>query len=597
MRQHRVKRTNRKPSFFWQGVLILAPMLVLAKLGALALSQDRRMAEQDATQRAQEFAERAADEVLTELQSFRQIVTNPVVMFRGGWWPSTNQGVIKQIDPDAATLRMELNERDEPVWPPPYEAAPLPRPLNLASLNETQRGFWSAWSQQIRPGADEFRHFLASSPPDDFAAVAWYARGESLLRSDRVQDLLEAESCFDVLTNRYDREFLESGLPIRPLAIFKMFQARQALRNLSPTNRSDPVAEYRDTLKLLLEQPVGLTPELLRNLALLADEPPLGSLGAPARAVHTREARRAWENQERTRKLFAAAHALWSRPTIAKLSGESLVRLPPPAPPGIFWITLRADLAEAVRPLGRKYIDSLPAWAFEPREPEPPPLTLVWSNVMSGEAIERRRRLLSNQFVVRAAKVIFDENWLLIRVTNLSGSTILCRDEHIVEKRIATALQRVRKPDYLDASVRVAGMDVLTSNQLDIVRQVSGGKGSGQFWRKEHPEKPPTVLATATRGLNEGQPLVTLRAHLVSPEMLFSQQEERATLFKLLIGASALASVVGFLFAWRAFRKQLRLAEMKSNFVSSVSHELRAPIASVRLMAEGLERGDRKSVV
>src|SRR5207248_4987095 len=34
-----------------------------------------------------------------------------------------------------------------------------------------------------------------------------------------------------------------------------------------------------------------------------------------------------------------------------------------------------------------------------------------------------------------------------------------------------------------------------------------------------------------------------------------------------------------------------RLAEMKSNFVSSVSHELRAPIASIRLMAEGLERG------
>jgi len=62
-------------------------------------------------------------------------------------------------------------------------------------------------------------------------------------------------------------------------------------------------------------------------------------------------------------------------------------------------------------------------------------------------------------------------------------------------------------------------------------------------------------------------------------------------LFKLLIGASALASVAGFFFTWRAFRKQLRLAEMKSNFVSSVSHELRAPIASVRLMAEGLERG------
>ena len=30
---------------------------------------------------------------------------------------------------------------------------------------------------------------------------------------------------------------------------------------------------------------------------------------------------------------------------------------------------------------------------------------------------------------------------------------------------------------------------------------------------------------------------------------------------------------------------------MKSNFVSSVSHELRAPLASVRLMAENLDRG------
>src|SRR6185503_6397258 len=37
--------------------------------------------------------------------------------------------------------------------------------------------------------------------------------------------------------------------------------------------------------------------------------------------------------------------------------------------------------------------------------------------------------------------------------------------------------------------------------------------------------------------------------------------------------------------------RQLHLAELKDNFVSSVSHELRAPIASVRLMAEGLERG------
>jgi len=49
--------------------------------------------------------------------------------------------------------------------------------------------------------------------------------------------------------------------------------------------------------------------------------------------------------------------------------------------------------------------------------------------------------------------------------------------------------------------------------------------------------------------------------------------------------------LAGLALARRAFFQQLRLNEMKSNFVSSVSHELRAPIASVRLMAENLERG------
>jgi signal transduction histidine kinase len=48
---------------------------------------------------------------------------------------------------------------------------------------------------------------------------------------------------------------------------------------------------------------------------------------------------------------------------------------------------------------------------------------------------------------------------------------------------------------------------------------------------------------------------------------------------------------LGLLAAWRSFRRQQELNMLKTNFVSSVSHELRAPIASVRLMAENLERG------
>jgi signal transduction histidine kinase len=40
-----------------------------------------------------------------------------------------------------------------------------------------------------------------------------------------------------------------------------------------------------------------------------------------------------------------------------------------------------------------------------------------------------------------------------------------------------------------------------------------------------------------------------------------------------------------------SFRREARLNELKSNFISSVSHELRAPLASMRLLSEGLETG------
>src|SRR5687767_15314280 len=69
MGERRVKPKNRKPTFFWQGVLILAPMLVLAKLGALALWQDKRMAQHEAKLRAQDAAEEAAQLIWNDLQS------------------------------------------------------------------------------------------------------------------------------------------------------------------------------------------------------------------------------------------------------------------------------------------------------------------------------------------------------------------------------------------------------------------------------------------------------------------------------------------------------------------------------------------------
>ena len=47
-------QTQRKPTFLWQGVLILLPVAVLATVSLVALRQDERAAEQDARNRAAE---------------------------------------------------------------------------------------------------------------------------------------------------------------------------------------------------------------------------------------------------------------------------------------------------------------------------------------------------------------------------------------------------------------------------------------------------------------------------------------------------------------------------------------------------------------
>ena len=155
---------------------------------------------------------------------------------------------------------------------------------------------------------------------------------------------------------------------------------------------------------------------------------------------------------------------------------------------------------------------------------------------------------------------------------------------------IAAALHKAHIPDYFGISLELAGKSVISSNSLPVLRLTSGGKGSGYYWKRSNADKPPDILATATK-LEDEKELLKVAVHLTGPDRLYSSRRDRTVWFALLIAASASAVIVGFISARRAFEKQQRLAEMKANFVSSVSHELRAPIASVRLMAEALERG------
>ncbi len=99
-------------------------------------------------------------------------------------------------------------------------------------------------------------------------------------------------------------------------------------------------------------------------------------------------------------------------------------------------------------------------------------------------------------------------------------------------------------------------------------------------------------------GTEVGQPLTTRESSLWT---VTAGAKERGAIFKdyerLVLWAAAfiltslLTALLGLRYIRRTLHKERRLGEMKSQFVSSVSHELRAPIGSLRLMAEGLASG------
>jgi len=152
----------------------------------------------------------------------------------------------------------------------------------------------------------------------------------------------------------------------------------------------------------------------------------------------------------------------------------------------------------------------------------------------------------------------------------------------VVEKALAGALTRpeISLPPYAKAEFEIAGKEI-------NLRQVQTRSNSNS----------PLPLIGQAAGTWKDLPLnlhaypFRVRVSLASPEILYARQRQRTLLFGALIVASAVAAAMGLFAAWRSFRRQQELSELKTNFVSSVSHELRAPIASVRLMAENLERG------
>ena len=501
-----------RPSFFWQGLLIVLPVVVLVAVGLFSLRQDKLLAQQEAVARAQAVAD--------DLVPF---IWNEVIASE-----MTNQ-----------TFSFRVDENAQLTFPPPYDPVPAPKPFDLATLNPEQVRLWltiqsaDAVSQDSNSLIQTYEAFTASNPPDSFAAAANYQLALILVQQYK---LLEATAKFELVSSKYPDATGESGLLLQHLALFKSLEIQPRIAILESFCSNTVFHPTPLTGYLLQEVQEWWPPEFPTNSF---------STGTQEMRDTVRKWQRVWDTHEMDRKLFAAASGYL--PNGNHLLSTPAANQPRIEPARSFWFDILAGLKTSI----------------------------------SGDGINTARLDIGEQ------------HWLAVRSDGSSNDVLyVCLAESEIGIRMRALLPKVKSaPSYFGVGIELAGRPVKEFAPNPVVWHYQHYAGKGGHVDREYSGGPATkILASASRG-DAGIDQLKVNIYLTSPTALFASQRSRAFTFGLLIATASVAAVIGLLTAWRAFNRQLRLSEMKSNFVSSVSHELRAPIASVRLLAESLERG------
>jgi signal transduction histidine kinase len=183
----------------------------------------------------------------------------------------------------------------------------------------------------------------------------------------------------------------------------------------------------------------------------------------------------------------------------------------------------------------------------------------------------------------------------LAETTNEVWTAVRFLPKSVAERALVRALENseVKLPGYLGIAAWLEGEPLTLPQRLSpgrdtnsaslLLAEANGSLSNPVKFRAGEPEVEWEDLPS--------RPRFVLQLYVADQRLLLASYWRHAMLLAALVAASAFAALIGVIASWLAFQRQLRLNELKSNFVSSVSHELRSPIASVRLMAESLERG------
>lgn len=563
-----------QPSFFWQGLLIVLPVAVLAGAGLFSIRQDQAIAQREAVEKAQALADQFADILWGEL--------------------TESSGLA-----DFTNHTFRIDGRRQLLDPQPSPSVPSPQPLELSALNESQRQLWErvqagALDSRLRSNAIAVgRELLNDNPPTPVAAATQYRLG-LLFEADGNHS--EANAAFQLVSERHPQAVGEGGLPLATLAEW---------RRLRITPKPALAHALEHFCSNVVEHPTFLTPQWLSEAGTLV---PPDLTNNPVVRWQER-----WNHDQALRVLAEAALAQTGPPVFSNVTSAPMLVTNTPPVPKLFWFHA-SDLSKRPQPVfsdNRMFVGDV---------------RYAWSRNQVGSPKFVESAASTNSSTVASPVQVYPPPedlrlWLAHRRDESNGThTVICRVMGLWYPSTQTTIPaappgrghpvfgsdsradigspqwlRLRRtvpalPTWFGVTAEVAGVPLFSVNDLQTLVYRPAGKGGGQTWQEAVSFPTPASLASASR-FEQGIEFLKVNIHLTSPEMLFARQRTRSLLFGGLIAASALAAIIGFISARRAFLRQQQLSEMKSNFVSSVSHELRAPIASVRLLAESLERG------
>ena len=550
------------PAFFWQAVLILLPVTLMSGFGFWAILRERNAVEHEAQQRAREIFQVLPGE-------FGRIAASRLTQFdgpKGGWfqylqwalvpWPEdknrkqwladTNESQI--ISNNLAALHLAFPDWKEGSVPLvdfwlntngdlPFEFQSPPRPPAwLTTLSAEQHQAWAVL--QTAAYASEslsnlVKAFRQTQPPPSALAGAEFMQLRAKLPALAVTNAINQLLRF---ADRHYDHISETGVPLKTLALA---EALKLARDGGLTGK------IWESLQSEVSSPSALTPILL-------DE--------TARSVAN------------DAQLTAAVKAM------RILLADKLAQ---------------AELAEAVQQTGKlNGITTTNLWLDA--------MGRRWFCVLSPSA-SQNNAIISNRPVSTITRI----------------TRVACYPQSLVARGFADAFKdaKISLPDYFSLSLQLEGEPIPLPSAWS---RLGNGKPSGDILAEaqfQMSQRAGTTIHDSDSG-QEGRnalflampesrqagkniffeempshPKFSMQIRLTDRSLLYAKQRQLQFIFGALIAASAVAALIGFIAAYRAFRREQQLGEMKSNFVSSVSHELRAPIASVRLMAENLERG------